>query len=1027
MKNILALLALALAAALALPAQASQHTAAGSGQVSVPLSEYTRMLNQLAQEPRPAPAAYAIGQSSVEVTVRDRDGRKTAAVDVTLQIEIFEDAWILAPVLPAGVALGEATVDGRAVRLVERAGALYWSANKAGVYSMRLRYDVDAQQYSGGRMLSLAIPRAAATSFSLTFPETGVDLSVAPSADLVSVDEEGVTRLTATIPATSMILVSWRDAARRPFAISRASYNGELGENAIAWKAEFQVELFGSEVITLPVMPMGVTLSDLRVDGKAATLLEQDGFFATLVQGRGVHSVEVDFEVPVVVADGPPHASISIPRVPVSRFELVLPGRKEVRVLPGGDVRTTELKDTTRATSYIPMGDHVVFSWNEAIPEELRGQLRANASLYHAVFAEEGVLHGDATVVYEITHGETSLLELEVPEDTQVNSITAPEGGVSDWVVAQSETPGRKRINIFLERPASGDFILEVSYERLLGAGVDAPVAVPLLSAAGVHRQRGMVALLSGPELALEPENVAGASRVGENQLPAFFRNRITMTVAHTFKYIEVIPELLARAVAPERKQGQFDASVDTLISLGDVTMKGSATVEVDVKSGAILELRLLVPANVNVLGVAGPSLRNHEVRDTGDGQVIELAFTRDMEGQFRIEVNYERIMDSEAVEVVVPTISVAEAEVEHGRVAVEALTAVEVSATAIERLSSLDINELPQQLVLKTSNPILLAYRYVNAKPPFRLALKITRHQEIDVQVAAIERADYKSLITRDGLSVTTARLMIRNSRRQFLRLALPPESQVWSVFVDGKPEKPAWAAEPGNDGESAVLIRMINSAQGFPVDIVYATPVQSIDTIGNISSRLPRPDMIVTHSRWDVFLPVGPRYRALDGPMDLVVNGALVSRAVATQLMERASDAYRVQMGQPLRINVPAQGIRFTFEKLYASQSPEDAGYAIRYVSSEVNLVGLLFSVLGAVLLWVAVAALAGGRIPVRRQGAMVIVGVGVVLLIGAIGYLGTSPIPASILSVFIAMMLGLSAVVQRILAWRRARRAA
>ncbi|MCK5624207.1 MAG: hypothetical protein KAJ11_18035, partial [Alphaproteobacteria bacterium] len=373
--------------------------------------------------------------------------------------------------------------------------------------------------------------------------------------------------------------------------------------------------------------------------------------------------------------------------------------------------------------------------WSEAIPDDLRGQWRANASIYHAVYAEEGVLHGDATVVYEITHGETTMLELEVPEDVQVNRIAAPDGGVSDWVVAKSETAGRKRINVFLERPAVGDYRLDVSYERLLDTGVDAPVAVPLLSVAGVHRQRGMVALLSGPDLALEPDSAEGASRVGENQLPAFFRNRIVMTVAHTFKYIEEIPALRARAVAPERKQGQFDASVDTLISLGDVTMKGSATVEIDVKSGALLELRLHVPANVNVLGVAGPSLRGHEVHETEDGQTIDMAFTRDMEGQFRIEVNYERIMEGDAMDVVVPTLSVAQAEVEHGRVAVEALTAVEVQATTVERLSSLDINELPRQLVLKTSNPILLAYRYVNANPRFQLALKITRHREIDVQ----------------------------------------------------------------------------------------------------------------------------------------------------------------------------------------------------------------------------------------------------------------------------------------------------
>ena len=101
---------------------------------------------------------------------------------------------------------------------------------------------------------------------------------------------------------------------------------------------------------------------------------------------------------------------------------------------------------------------------------------------------------------------------------------------------------------------------------------------------------------------------------VGENQLPAFVRNRLEMTIAHTYKYIDRAAQLMVKAVAPERKQGIFDAQVDTLISIGEVTLKGSATVQIDVKSGSIMALRLRLPPNVNVLGVTGPSLRTHQV-----------------------------------------------------------------------------------------------------------------------------------------------------------------------------------------------------------------------------------------------------------------------------------------------------------------------------------------------------------------------------------------------------------------------------
>jgi len=360
---------------------------------------------------------------------------------------------------------------------------------------------------------------------------------------------------------------------------------------------------------------------------------------------------------------------------------------------------------------------------------------------------------------------------------------------------------------------------------------------------------------------------------------------------------------------------------------------------------------------------------------------------------------------------------------VEHGRIAVEALSAVEVRATAAEQLSSLDVNELPQQLVLKTTNPILLAYKYVHAEPPYRLALKITRHREIDVQVAAIEKAHYSTLYTRDGLAVSTARFHVRNSRRQFLRLELPPESEIWSVFVDGKAEKPA-EAEASENG-SAVLIKMINSASGFPVEIIYATRVASMGYMGTVNGRLPTPDMVVTHTRWDVYLPVGPHYRNPDSTLDPVINGRHVNGTVmGGEALARAQSAKGVALGEPLRLSVPSQGIQYAFEKLYANQSPQAATFSLGYASAEGNRLGLALSMLGVVLLWLAIVAIGGRRVPMTRSAALAVLVAGVALLLAAIGYLGTNPAPAAALALVVAVLLAIWLAVQRLLNWRATR---
>ena len=276
--------------------------------------------------------------------------------------------------------------------------------------------------------------------------------------------------------------------------------------------------------------------------------------------------------------------------------------------------------------------------------------------------------------------------------------------------------------------------------------------------------------------------------------MPAYVREQVSLTIAHAFKYVESPVELEAAASEPEPVEARFDAQVDTLTSLGEVAVTDRATVEINVKSGRTDAIRIGAPLDVNILSLTAPSLRTYRVTEEDGQQWIDVELTQEIEGQFRVEVTYEQILtDTDLdVDIDVPTLSVSGADIEQGRVAADQLTIV-------------DIDELPRQLVLRTTNPILLAYKYSRREPPPRLVLSVTRHGRIETQEAAIDRADYRTLVTSDGLSVTVARFWVRNSRKQFLRIDLPEGSEVWSAFVNGRPEKPALATDPDGSGETA------------------------------------------------------------------------------------------------------------------------------------------------------------------------------------------------------------------------------
>ncbi len=964
MKKLLLLLLAATASIQASDAIEPPNSA--TGDVRVPLANYIKLIEDARNPDIPAPAAYAIGQSQVQVELKEHLDRTVANVQVTANIEVFADQWTLIPILPYGAAITAVTIDGQPIQLVQNAEWMSWSTAQAGTAELMVSFTMDASRSDQGYVLPMPIPRAASTQLTVEFVGDELDLAVIPATDLQTIRRNQRNITTANIPTTSAVLLSWRVPQQEPYVISRAHYTGQLEDDAFTFAAKFQVELFTGEAVKLPILPNTVTLNDLTIDGAAATILAQDQQFKVLLQGRGRHEVVVVFQTTVKQQQGPLSVTFPIPQVAISQFELQLDGKKDLTVLPESQVVTTFKDSHTLASTYVPMTEAVTFSWVDAIPKDVSSEVRANANIYHAISAEEGVLYGRGLIDYEITHGETSSLSFSVPAQTQVNRITANLAGVSDWTEETGDD--EQVITVFLDRKVTGQFQLHISYEQLLGDQPDditasQDITVPLIRALSMHRQRGIVALLAGHELTLNPTKEQGVSRVGENQLPAFFRDRIEQTIAHTFRYTSQTPQLMVQTMAPIRKQGKYDAQVDTLISLGEVTMRGSAGIQIEVKSGGISALLFELPQGVNVLNVSGPSLRNYQVTTTADKQEIAVEFTQEMTGQFELAVNYENILGAGKTELLVPTTQVPGAEVQHGRIAVEALTAVEVQAAQTDQLSTLEINELPLQLVLKTTNPILLAFKYVNAVNPQQLKLQLTRHQELAVQVAAIETANYQTLITDDGLAVTTARFDVRNSRLQFLRLGLPRHAEVWSVFVDGQAEKPAHANQNKGDGQD-ILIKMLNSATGFPVEVVYATPLPAMGLFGTVAAQLPQPDMVVTHSRWDVYLPVGPNYQAVETNMNLLEANRWVdprSHQVKSQAADRTQAA---SIGKPLRLTVPQQGILYTFEKLYANQSDEAAGFQIRYASNQGNRMGLLLSVISVVMIWLAIFALRHNR---------------------------------------------------------------
>jgi hypothetical protein len=377
--------------------------------------------------------------------------------------------------------------------------------------------------------------------------------------------------------------------------------------------------------------------------------------------------------------------------------------------------------------------------------------------------------------------------------------------------------------------------------------------------------------------------------------------------------------------------------------------------------------------------------------------------FTQELEGTLRIEVAYELVLGGGQEKVTVPAIHVNGADMEQGRLAVEALTAVEVQPADSNRVIPLDVQELPRQLTLRTTNPILLAYKYVHTEPPFSLVLEVKHHAEMQVQVAAIDRASYQTLVTRHGLALSRVVYQIRNRRKQFLKVVLPEESELWSAMLSSHPVKPA-----RGDQESVVLVPLLKSAAPFQVEIVYATAIPGMGFSGSLSSQLPLPDIVETHSTWDVFLPPSLSYGRVDTNMTVALANDFISdmNTLADTSFQQAVDERAGKGGAdiavegtsgvlPLEIQVPQRGIRYRFEKLFANRGEERASFTVHYASTGARTSGILLLVL-AILALCGLVATRLGLIPAfGPTKSATLAGASLVIALFAIFFLGVSPV--------------------------------
>ncbi|MGQ0614476.1 MAG: hypothetical protein ACT4PV_12140 [Planctomycetaceae bacterium] len=501
--------------------------------------------------------------------------------------------------------------------------------------------------------------------------------------------------------------------------------------------------------------------------------------------------------------------------------------------------------------------------WRVALEETL---LRAETLL--DVVVERERVDGKATVTVTVERGPGPFaLVVKLPKGYEVTGVQGT--GLRDWWVRDGE--------LHIERMARQTGALAYTILLLRRGATGSPFEAPSLAVAGAARESGTLRVGGAEGLEVEaseasnllPEDVARAGAIEGRR------------VLRAFKYVSVPWRVLLAATEEAR---DIEATVVSRVLPLEDGLRVETLVLFYARRGLIDSLAFVVPvAGEGDVFVSAPDLREERSEATASGRRFLLTLRTPTRGSASAAITHF-VPYGTALRSVDPV----GASRTRRFVAVEKVADGEVRVGELKNLDGGVFADLP--FTAPETTPQTVARVLVGNESPFAMSITVKRHTFEQVASAVVHRAAAEAVLDRSGFLRVQVSYRVYNRTEQFLRLRLPAEAQLYSVFVAGEGVRPLYDA-----GRILVPLRKVAiGAPTFDVEVVYAylgPPVPD----RKIGVRLPEVEGIdVRRTTLSLYLPRGFGY-AFDTEMERV-DAADIAAYEATDIYQEIKELYAV-----------------------------------------------------------------------------------------------------------------------------------
>ncbi len=430
---------------------------------------------------------------------------------------------------------------------------------------------------------------------------------------------------------------------------------------------------------------------------------------------------------------------------------------------------------------------------------------------------------------------------LELTPQTGFSVADVRGDGIEDWNVSGG------KIHVNFSARVLGAHPLTVQLEQALKTFPDKISLLPL-RVTGAEKESAQIGAASVPGIQLRTGTLAGLREIPINRLPDHSNEILAYTAEQPDWTLSIACEKLTARVV---------ADVFNLVTIGDGSVGGSATIRYGLANQGVQAFKVRVPATFKNVEFTGPNIRRSEQA----GDVWTIGLQDKAWGGYTLVVTYDEPFDPKGATLAVGGVHALDVERETGSVAVTTAVSLQLTPqTASNPLRRIDETELSAADRSFITRPVVLAYQYTGGE--YDLSVEAKHYDEVPVLEAVADRTQITSVLTAAGEMLTQASFMVKNNAKQFQRFELPQNAKLWGCYVNGQPAKP----ERDGDGVLVSLPHEADRDQAFTVDIMYAQTNGGLaSTFGkSLAFNAPRTDVPNTYAEWQLFVP--PTFRLSD-----------------------------------------------------------------------------------------------------------------------------------------------------------------